>query len=728
MTAGILRIAAALLASVAAAHAQDVLIPAGSTWKYLDDGSDQGTAWAAPGFDDSGWAAGPAQLGYGDGDENTVVGFGPNSNNKYVTTYFRHSFNVASPAGYVSLRLALLRDDGAVAYLNGVEVVRANVPPGAITHTTLAAKTISNFSEDKFHDYWFDPAALVAGTNVLAIEIHQRDVDSSDISLDAALFGNLVEGITRGPYLQRGSASEVTVRWRTDASTDSRVLYGPSPGNLSQSQLVGGSRTDHEVDLSGLSADTTYYYAVGTTAMLFAGGDNEHFFVTPPATGTARALRIWAVGDSGTAHSDQLDVRDAYYTFTGAQHTDLWLMLGDNAYNSGTDEEYQFAVFEIYQDMLKKSVLWPTRGNHDMSSGVYYGNFTLPDAAQAGGVVSGTEAYWSFDYGNVHMICLDSFGSSRAVGGAMYNWLQSDLAATTEEWIIAFWHHPPYSKGSHNSNLESELIDMRQNFVPLLESGGVDLVLSGHSHSYERSFLIDSHYGKGGTLTPQMVVDDGDGRESGDGAYNKSAGPNAGAVYTVAGSSGKVDTGNPLNLNAHFIALELLGSVVIDVDGGRLDLTFLDDGGQVRDWFTMLKPSYGGAYCVPKVSSSGCIPSMGSSGAPSATDPNPFLATAAGVETAKTGLLFYGYAPLNAPFQGGVKCVSAPTRRTGLQNSGGAGLCAGSFSLDFNARIQSGIDPGLTPGATVYSQYWYRDPGSGSTTGLSDALQFVIEP
>src|SRR5467141_1189505 len=78
----------------------DVLVPAGSVWKYLDNGSDQGTAWVAPSFDDSAWASGPAQLGYGDGDEATVVGFGPDPNNKYITTYFRRAFTVANPTAY----------------------------------------------------------------------------------------------------------------------------------------------------------------------------------------------------------------------------------------------------------------------------------------------------------------------------------------------------------------------------------------------------------------------------------------------------------------------------------------------------------------------------------------------------------------------------------------------------------------------------------------------------
>src|SRR5829696_1491244 len=92
--------------------AADVLIPTGATWKYLDNGSDQGTGWRAPAFSDSGWASGAAQLGYGDGDETTVVSYGPDSANKYITTYFRRSFTVPDASVYQSTSLRLLRDDG----------------------------------------------------------------------------------------------------------------------------------------------------------------------------------------------------------------------------------------------------------------------------------------------------------------------------------------------------------------------------------------------------------------------------------------------------------------------------------------------------------------------------------------------------------------------------------------------------------------------------------------
>jgi hypothetical protein len=173
----------------------------------------------------------------------------------------------------------------------------------------------------------------------------------------------------------------------------------------------------------------------------------------------------------------------------------------------------------------------------------------------------------------------------------MLTWLANDLLATTQDWVIAFWHHPPYSKGSHDSDSEGQLIDMRQNVLPILEAGGVDLVLTGHSHSYERSFLLDGHYGTSDTLTSAMILDAGDGKVGGDGAYLKSQPPSAphdGAVYVVAGSSGQI-SGGALDHPAAFRSLNVLGSLVIDVEGPNLDVRFVDSGGVLPDLFTMYK-------------------------------------------------------------------------------------------------------------------------------------------
>ncbi len=164
----------------------DSLVSAGSDWKYLDDGSSQGTAWYSPGFDDSAWRSGRAELGYGDGGEATVVNGGP-ANNHYITTYFRKTFTVSKVAWYLGLRLRLLADDGAVVYLNGVEVCRSNMPAGTISYTTLATANLGGADETTFVGFDLSPAFLRDGVNTLAVEVHQSGPTSSDISFDLAL-------------------------------------------------------------------------------------------------------------------------------------------------------------------------------------------------------------------------------------------------------------------------------------------------------------------------------------------------------------------------------------------------------------------------------------------------------------------------------------------------------------------------------------------------------------
>lgn len=401
--------------------------------------------------------------------------------------------------------------------------------------------------------------------------------------------------VTRGPYLQNGTPSSVVVRWRTDAASDSVVNYGLAADALSQSSVGNLATTEHQVTLSGLQADTRYFYSIGHSGAVLAG-DASYRFTTLPTGGSTKPARIWVLGDSGTANVNAAAVRDAYKAYTGSRGTDVWLMLGDNAYVNGTDAEYQAAVFDTYPELLRQSVVWSTMGNHDArsasaatQSGPYFDIFNLPASGEAGGLASGTEAYYSFDYGDIHFVCLDSHETDRSPGGAMLTWLEADLAATSRTWIIAFWHHPPYSKGSHDSDIEANLIEMRANALPILEAYGVDMVLSGHSHAYERSFLLNGHYGNSGSLTPAMILNGGDGREAGNGIYNKfQNGDESGAVYVVAGSSGQIG-GGTLDHPAMFISLSQLGSMVLDVNETRIDAHFLTSVGAVADSFSIVK-------------------------------------------------------------------------------------------------------------------------------------------
>ena len=188
-----------------------VLIPTGATWSYLDNGTDQGTAWRDGSIS---WASGPAELGYGEGDEATVVSYGPSYGNKYITTYFRHTFNASNVAQLTSLTLNLKRDDGAVVYLNGQEIARDNMPgtPGQndITYTTTATGPASG--ENDFHEFSIDPNLLSEGTNIIAVEIHQSSATSSDISFDLELFSITTNLIFEGAIWYTTNGSDPRLR------------------------------------------------------------------------------------------------------------------------------------------------------------------------------------------------------------------------------------------------------------------------------------------------------------------------------------------------------------------------------------------------------------------------------------------------------------------------------------------------------------------------------------
>lgn len=163
------------------------LIPGGAQWRYHDSGLNLGTAWRTSAYVDTSWKQGAAQLGYGDDDVTTVLNFGPNSASKYPTYYFRHAFIVDDPARFLSVTLGLVRDDGGVVYLNGKEVFRSNLPSGTISFSTLASGTVGSGDESTYYEAELAATDFVKGRNVMAVEIHQSALDSSDLSFNLRL-------------------------------------------------------------------------------------------------------------------------------------------------------------------------------------------------------------------------------------------------------------------------------------------------------------------------------------------------------------------------------------------------------------------------------------------------------------------------------------------------------------------------------------------------------------
>ncbi|MDB6113305.1 MAG: uncharacterized protein JWQ83_2194 [Lacunisphaera sp.] len=423
--------------------------------------------------------------------------------------------------------------------------------------------------------------------------------------LAAGLSGTLASAaaLLRGPYLQSATPTSLVVRWRTDMPGRSLVRFGPAPDQLAQSAASETPTADHVVELSHLQPDTKYYYSIGDDSAPLAGGA-DYFLVTPPVSGAAHAVRFWVLGDPGTGDAKAKAVRDAYERFSAGRPTDFCLLLGDNAYPDGTDKEYQEGFFDIYPAMLRHATLWPALGNHDSHSaqsatqtGPYFDIFTIPTQGEAGGLPSGTKAYYSFDHANIHFISLDTSDSNRAPDGPMLRWLKADMAATRQEWIIAFFHHPPYTKGNHDSDDlkgNRDLFEVRRDVLPVLEAGGVDLILAGHSHVYERSRFLDGYYGTSADFSEKLHVKQaGDGRPEGGGAYRRPLArtPHAGEVIVVAGSSGKVPPPDkaPLHHPAMVTSFRETGSLIVEVNGDRIDVTFLNGEGVVRDTFRLEK-------------------------------------------------------------------------------------------------------------------------------------------
>ncbi|MFT4518262.1 MAG: hypothetical protein ACI9JM_000643 [Halioglobus sp.] len=455
-------------------------------------------------------------------------------------------------------------------------------------------------------------------------------------------------------FLQQLTDSSVIVKWRGDASA---ACFGNAQDSLNTYVEATSTDGDHkEAYINGLNPETMYYYSVGGAPTAPA----DQYFTTSPTTGNLPAdgtTRIWLIGDSGTGGDDEREDHEGEalevlagmqsYIADDGQDIDLFLMLGDNAYTVGSDFNYQQAVFETYPELLKNFSVWPTIGNHEMGffgvssspdpesyiqqpgdepSGMpYLDIFTLPTDGETGGVASGTEQFYSFDYGNVHIVSLDSQLSARddSQRAAMRSWVIDDLSANTSDWTVVIFHHPPYSKGSNHDSDTTETrgtIDvpqrlMREEFVSVFDDYGVDVVYGGHSHSYERSYYLSGHTGKSDTFSPAEHAEliDGEPASGRDGEGYAQLSPTSGGVddrvvYTVAGNGGKADEDagrltNPAVWLRHPAHIEqpadtatpkhrgvnVLGSVVLDASADRLQANFINTDGVVLDSFSITR-------------------------------------------------------------------------------------------------------------------------------------------
>lgn len=607
---------------------QSTVISYGSSWKYWANNlANFPTGWQNSAYDDSAWPAGNGELGYGDGDETTCVPSGGGgtlclpSGNKYATTYFRKTITISNPLLFTNFSCNVERDDGYVVYVNGTEVGRDNLPafPAVISYGSSASSAV----EDGVSSFTIPSSVFVAGDNVIAVEIHQASVSgspptstSSDISFNLQLTGNDAFSATlaRGPYLQMGSQNAITIRWRTSTAQNSRVEIGTSFGTYPTVITDAANVTEHIVSVTGLNPDTKYYYRIGNSSDMGAPDADKFFKTVPPSTTTGK-VSIIAFGDCGRGNIAYQDENLANYrnflATNGIEAADAWLLLGDNAYNSGTDAEYTTNFFAIYGDnLLKNHKLYPSPGNHDYGNNAankssrampYYNSFTVPQAGECGGVASNKPNFYSFDIGNIHFLSLDSWGieadlTHMGTSGTtpLKTWVDADLAANTQKWTVAYWHHPPYTKGSHDSDAESELAAIRQNFITYLESRGVDIILCGHSHGYERGYMLKNYTGSWSSFnagTHAVSTSSAAYTSNSTCPYVYNSTPlHHGTVYVVSGSAGASGSNTAsFGTNAMPYALNDGGVFYFETEDNRLDAKMLRRNGTIFDRFTILK-------------------------------------------------------------------------------------------------------------------------------------------
>lgn len=427
--------------------------------------------------------------------------------------------------------------------------------------------------------------------------------------------------LTRGPYLQLATQDSIRIVWRTREAIQPVLKWGKSADALTEtlpdsaislrqtkSDNESGANPLHsapegtrqyEAVISGLSPDTLYHYSLSNGAELMSPADGSCAFRTLPVPGADRPFRFWVVGDSGTATTSQKAVHLAFQKWSAApgRETDFFVHVGDMAYNKGLDSEFQYGFFGIYEETLRRLVTWPAMGNHegwsskgDKGTGPYFDAYICPANAEAGGMASGTEGFYSWDYGRTHFIALNSHDVSRKADGLMARWLKDDLERARADWIIAYWHHPPYTKGSHDSDKEKDLKEMREWIMPIIESGGVDLVLTGHSHIYERSMLLDGAYDTP-TTAENHVLDDKDGNPAGEGPYHKRPGaqPNDGTLQIVAGHGGQALSRGKKPSPVMRRSIVEWGSVIVEVKGNTLTGIMLNADGEERDRWQIVK-------------------------------------------------------------------------------------------------------------------------------------------
>ena len=376
-------------------------------------------------------------------------------------------------------------------------------------------------------------------------------------------------GLAASPYIGDTTPTSVVVAWATDSSGAGEVRYSTDTSYSQTATATSFSKSGkywYSATITGLTADTTYHYRIYTGGVDLTPWSDVTFTTAPPTSATQ--VTFAALGDgrpnSTTADPNQaawdVAAEMAQHDFAFAVHSgDIVYGGGDCSGSNSGWNQYLNAYFDVYEDSLKDTPFYTAIGNHELNSGYCgYDSYTdvyyLPENAPS----SATEHYYSFDWGNVHVVALNT-EENFSNGSTQYNWLENDLQNTDKRWIVAAFHRPPYSSGPHGGNS-----DVRDELTPILEQYGVDVVLNGHDHDYERTCPI-----KDDACT---TIDDG------------------GVVYFVTGGAGAplYDQDDP---NAWFTAKYRKSHhfMLLSVNDCQMNIQVIDDNGSQIDSYQIDK-------------------------------------------------------------------------------------------------------------------------------------------
>ncbi len=536
-------------------YGQTTIINRGSSWKYNDSGTDLGTSWRSSSYDDSSWSSGNAILGYGTinaGTINTTLSYGSNSSNKYPTYYFRKSFNYNTTGTETYYKFEVLVDDGAIFYLNGSEIKNIDMPTGTINYSTYASAT---GDEDNYQTFSIPVSEMQNGSNILEVEVHQRSASSSDIGFDLKLEAHFDLNIR---FIHFGSTNNplngLRVTWRDETGVDS-IKWGYT-NSYSQGTFKAESRelyTDslYEYSFPIVNSNSTIHYSIYSAS--FDAWSQDMTYQTSTDTSSTH-FKFISFGDCRTYLDDWKKISSL------VPEADFTLFNGDIINNGDVKGDWD-DWFDYGKDFISSHIVYHTFGNHEdngIGNATYSNLYVLPENP------SGTDKYYSFEFGNAIFICLDSQDPSSTT---QYNWLVQTLSDNNEKtWKFVWFHKPFYTSPSHESDMHSYWNTWWKAF----DDYGVDVVFNGHTHNYQRTKPINRN------VSTTSEVD------------HYGSCPLSGRLQIVTGRAGAPAVGAGTGWFIQTSSAEL-NYGVIDIDGNTLTFVARDSSNSVIDSLTITK-------------------------------------------------------------------------------------------------------------------------------------------